>query len=321
MRFSNPKLLLFAALLCLAPQAKAELRARVEVAASTVTIGDFYREAGELADTPIFRSPDYGTEGNVPAILIAEQARAAGFTGATTDGLQSVTVYRKAVAVTQELLHNTLQDALAARIPAGEKAKISFYGTLPNALYADALTPQPVHIRQLNFNADNGAFDVTFNIANEGSWQPLRLSGRVQLMREVATLARPLRRGDIITSADIKHTLMPKARLARREPIAADDLIGMAARRNLRAGTLPNSRDIGRPLMVERGQKLTLIYHIPGMQITTQGRALMNGGMGDMVEVSNLRSGKKLFATITGSGRAVVTNAGNTLASLQERPR
>ena len=69
--------LLLAGFLALPAQAgetageKPVLRSQVMTLSDIVTVGDFYSNAGMLASKPLFRSPDMGTSGNVPADVVA----------------------------------------------------------------------------------------------------------------------------------------------------------------------------------------------------------------------------------------------------------
>ena len=80
------------------------LRSQVMTLSEIVTVGDFYSNAGMIASKPLFRSPDMGTSGNVPAKLVAERAKAAGLNLAGTDGLRTVVVHRAATKLNRDQL-------------------------------------------------------------------------------------------------------------------------------------------------------------------------------------------------------------------------
>ena len=88
------------------------LRSQVMTLSDIVTVGDFYSDAGAHAAKPLFRSPDMGTSGNVPANLVAERARAAGLTTAGTDGLRTVVVHRGATELGRDQLANLVRKTL-----------------------------------------------------------------------------------------------------------------------------------------------------------------------------------------------------------------
>ncbi len=81
---------------------------------------------------------------------------------------------------------------------------------------------------------------------------------------------------------------------ALSDPAAA---LGQEARVTLYAGRALRAADLGAAAMVERNQKVALIYRMGGLSILTEGRALARGGTGDTIRVMNLAS----RATVTGT--------------------
>ena len=66
-----------------------------------------------------------------------------------------------------------------------------------------------------------------------------------------------------------------------------DDSTGMEARRMLRAGEAVRADDVRRPIVVTKGQTVTMTFEAPGVQLTAMGRAMSEGGVGDTVTVQN----------------------------------
>lgn len=297
--------------------AAATLRPTVNVAGSVVTIGDFYTEAGDMAQTPIFRSPDLGTTGNVSAMIIAQQAQAAGFIQAGTNNLTTVSVHRLSIPVDEALISDILRNAFAerARIPA-EDIDISYNTPLPMEMHADADAISPLTIRHINWSPQTARFKVILNIVQEGVTKPISILGNASQMVSMSTLARRLDRGTIITAKDIREERKPAARYAGREFLTATDLIGMEVRRNMRAGSTLTPRDVGAPVLIKRGAKVTVIYKIPGMNITTQGKAKSDGGKNDLIEIVNPISQKTILAEVVGKNIAIVSGAITQVAAL-----
>ena len=63
-----------AMLIALRPAAAATLKTDVIVEGDLVTLGDLFEGAGEIADQPVFRAPDLGVEGELPAAAAIEAA-------------------------------------------------------------------------------------------------------------------------------------------------------------------------------------------------------------------------------------------------------
>ncbi|MGB3278078.1 MAG: flagellar basal body P-ring formation chaperone FlgA [Pseudorhodobacter sp.] len=68
------------------------------------------------------------------------------------------------------------------------------------------------------------------------------------------------------------------------------EALGKEARVTLYPGRAIRAVDVGPPALVERNQIVTLIYNAGGLGITTDGRALARGGLGDVIQVMNLSS-------------------------------
>lgn len=80
------------------------------------------------------------------------------------------------------------------------------------------------------------------------------------------------------------------------------DVLGLEARVTLYPGRAVRAGDIGPPTLVERNQLVTLIYNFGGLGITTEGRALARGGLGDVIQVMNLSSRNVLMAQVAQDG-------------------
>nr|WP_028913563.1 flagellar basal body P-ring formation chaperone FlgA [Pseudorhodobacter ferrugineus] len=83
---------------------------------------------------------------------------------------------------------------------------------------------------------------------------------------------------------------------------SSGDAVGLEARVTLYPGRAIRIGDVGPPALVERNQLITLIYSAGGLGITTEGRALARGGVGDVIQVMNLSSRAVLAAQVLGDG-------------------
>jgi flagellar basal body P-ring formation protein FlgA len=69
-----------------------------------------------------------------------------------------------------------------------------------------------------------------------------------------------------------------------------DMALGLEARVAIYAGKPVRPEDLRAPTLVDRNQMVSLIYLAGGLAISTEGRALARGSMGDTVRVMNLAS-------------------------------
>ncbi len=86
------------------------------------------------------------------------------------------------------------------------------------------------------------------------------------------------------------------------------DVIGQEARVALYAGRPILLGDIGPPAIITRNQIVGLRYQAGGISITTEGRALERGAVGDRIRVMNLGSRATVFGHVLGDGTIEVRN-------------
>mgnify|MGYP001791922398 CR=1 FL=1 len=80
------------------------------------------------------------------------------------------------------------------------------------------------------------------------------------------------------------------------------DVIGQEAKTTLYAGRPILVDDIGPPALVARNQIVSIRFESSGLVITTEGRSLERGGVGDRVRIMNLTSRATLFGQIQADG-------------------
>jgi flagella basal body P-ring formation protein FlgA len=128
---------------------------------------------------------------------------------------------------------------------------------------------------------------------------------------EVLTYARSLATGDIVQPQDL---VWAKAAAAPADAASdVDQLIGMTARRPLRAGAPASPRDVGATQVIRQNDIITVTYEDRGISLALQGRALAPGGIGDQINVQNPASKKIIQAVVTGPGAAAVGPAADQL--------
>jgi flagella basal body P-ring formation protein FlgA len=90
-------------------------------------------------------------------------------------------------------------------------------------------------------------------------------------------------------------------------------VIGMAAKRALRAGATVSARDVGAAQVVKAGDIITVLYEADGVSLALQGKAMGAAGVGESLAVQNIASKKIIQAMVTGPGQAVVGPAADQM--------
>ena len=109
---------------------------------------------------------------------------------------------------------------------------------------------------------------------------------------------RTVRSQSVITAEDVtlKEGVLPGTLSALSQAIGRESRVVLYAGRPILAD------DITAPALIERNQIVTLIVSQNGVKISTEGRALERGAVGDMVKAMNLSSRSTVNGTVTADG-------------------
>lgn len=116
--------------------------------------------------------------------------------------------------------------------------------------------------------------------------------------------ARTIRPNQIITEMDVTFAAGELATGFAR----LSDVIGQESRVALYAGRPILVGDIGPPAVITRNQIVGLRYYANGINISTEGRALERGAIGDRIRVMNLGSRATIFGQVLNDGTIQVRN-------------
>ena len=133
---------------------------------------------------------------------------------------------------------------------------------------------------------------------------------------EVLAYARNLAAGDIVQPEDVVWSTVQAHQAASGAPQDAEQVIGLSAKRALRAGTAVAGRDLASPQVIARNDMVEVAFVSGGVRLTITGRATRNAAVGEPVPVLNLQSGRTIDAVATGPGRAM-TGPGARASSSQ----
>jgi flagella basal body P-ring formation protein FlgA len=294
----------------LAPPVPALKRA-VTVSADIVRIGDLFDNAGPLADAPIFRSPDIGTTGSVSVKQVLDAIRPHHLYLVDTRDLTEVEVTRAGRMIGAQDLQTRIVRALAGRYGlADPKNLVVTMDREVSPITFEGATMPDLQVLRSHFDPRTGRFDVavSFDAPGAPARRVWRYSGTLVEMIETAVLARGLTRGDIVKASDIVIERRPKAEVGNEPFGAGEPAVGLAARQALRAGQVLHRADLMKPEIVRRDDNVTLVYQVPGILLTTRGKALESGSDGDLINVLNLQSKRTVQGTISGPGRVVMSS-------------
>ena len=121
--------------------------------------------------------------------------------------------------------------------------------------------------------------------------------------------AHDIARGDTIGENDLTYATMDGAALMSGLSTKMAEVLGMQARRVLAAGQPFRGDDLRRPIVITKGQTVTMEFIVPGVELTAMGRAMSEGGVGDTITVQNPVSYRMISATVIAPGAVRATGA------------
>src|SRR5665647_2068191 len=298
-------------------QSRPVLRSEAIITGDIVRIGDLVEHAGIVANVPIFRAPDLGSTGTVPADAVIEAVRAHALIGLDTGGLNEVLVTRASRTIAAKVIEDCVADALSRQFALGARKDIAvIFERELHAIQVEPSAKGEPRVARINFDARTGRFDATLEIpTGPGNRGMLRLSGRAAATVDVVTVVRPIDRGTLLRSTDVLVERRPRGDIGRAIVSAAEQAVGFAARTALQPGRPLRAADLMKPELVQRNETVTLVYEVPGIVLTVRGKAIDGGAEGDVISVLNEQSKRTVQGVVVGPGRVIVRTGSPRLAA------
>jgi flagella basal body P-ring formation protein FlgA len=130
--------------------------------------------------------------------------------------------------------------------------------------------------------------------------------------------AHDIARGDTISENDLTFATVDGDALMSGVPTKMDEVKGQQARRVLMAGQPFRADDVRRPIVILKGQTVTMQFAAPGVELSAMGRAMSEGGVGETVTVQNPVSYRMVSATVIAPGtvraNGAMSSSSTTLA-------
>jgi len=142
-----------------------------------------------------------------------------------------------------------------------------------------------------------------FELAIDSPTQPTRLEISLEVSRRlpVVVASVPLTAGAILRPGDLK--LLPAAEEAGRAEgfHRLDDVVGWELVRSVTAGTVLQSSLVRAPILIRRGEVVTVYARSPGLRVRITARARQDGGLGELIAVESLVDRKVYMARVSGT--------------------
>ena len=103
-------------------------------------------------------------------------------------------------------------------------------------------------------------------------------------------LSRAMAQDEIITEDDIIWRDVAQQRLGQNVVLSTRNIVGQAARRPLRAGVAIRTSDVRKPILIRKGTLITMRIQTGALSLSAVGRAMDDGGEGDIIRIVNIDS-------------------------------
>lgn len=145
--------------------------------------------------------------------------------------------------------------------------------------------------------------NVTVGVRCQGSvnWS-VYVRARVALYDTVVVSSRPLSRGSRLGVDDVELMREDITRLGSGYFTTLEQVVGMEARHGVRAGMVLNRNLLKAPIVIRRGDKVSITASTGSVRVQMEGKALEAGAVGELIEVENLSSKQRLEAEVIGPG-------------------
>lgn len=283
----------------------ATLKSDVTVYSNVVTAKDLFDDAGEHANEPLFIAPDIGSSGQISAHRVAREAHDIGLYDVRLNGIDTVTVRRPSHKVTSRDVKVELRDAVGKALNNGIDFEI-VTTSIPQVIHTDPRAENSLTIDGLRLLENGKKFHATLEYQTYGGSTKLPVRGNVVEMATIVVLTRDIARDEVLLPADVENKRILKSRTRTDTIKSLTGLVGKALTRNLQAGASLREQDAIEPLLVRSNDPVAITYAIPGLLLTSQGRALDSGPKGAIISVRNLQSKRIIRGRITNKGEVVV---------------
>ena len=296
--------------------AEPKLKLNALVEGNRILLGDLVEDAGEAADAEVAPSPAPGQRLALDAAEVVAFAAAYGVTIAQPVNGRKVMVSRAGRTVPKELIVSRIAEALIARGMPPEKAHQIDLGDRYLSLKVPVEASASVMVDDVDYDPDTGRFTAIIVTPGESAAvEHVEINGRLIDTTRIPVPRNNLPAGQIIRAADVDWIDVPTGRLARNVAAASDQIIGLSARRGLKAGAPVITADLEHPQIVAKGALVTMTVITPNLTLSAVGRAQEAGSLGDTIRLVNPSSTKVIQATVSGPNEARV-NVGSQMVSV-----
>ncbi len=145
-----------------------------------------------------------------------------------------------------------------------------------------------------------GEQDFSLTVRTEQGHAKLPITAEVSLPDRIVITRRTLRRGEILQVVDLELALPPLGSDPAVAITSLEDAIGRETTHSIGTGQPLEAAWLRKPLLVKRGEVVTVFARNSNITVRTNARAVEDGGQGDVVTVERLDDRQRFAARVIG---------------------
>ena len=161
--------------------------------------------------------------------------------------------------------------------------------------------PAPLQAFAVGGRPTVGATSVGIRCTGKRPWT-LYVTARVVVFDNVLVATRALGRGEQLKAGDLRPARKDLSRLPYGYFTEPDAAVGKVLKRGYLAGDVVQPNQLAAPVLVKRGQQVTLHAQAGGIEIHMGGKALSDGSAGERIRVQNTSSNRIVEGEVIGKG-------------------
>ena len=303
--------LMLAAALTIAPAFGETLRPAVTASSSVIHVGDLFTGAGSHAGEPVVASPPPGTRITYGPEWLASVAREHHLAWTPASAYDQVTITRASRDLGSDAIAQQMLSEIQARQPAADAELVLDNPAL--ALTVPAEAADAIAVDGLTVDGRSGRVTAIVSAPpGDPAAAHVRVTGRLVFHVAVPVLLHAIAPGSAITASDVGSVTIRRDRLTADTASDAQQLVGKTPRRAIAAGAPVRLGDVEQPLLVHKGELVSVLLQTDNLQLTAQGKALEDGTLNGLIHIANTTSNRVVDATVVAAGTVSVTLPGRT---------
>jgi|TARA_B100000315_G_scaffold253125_1_gene291284 flagella basal body P-ring formation protein FlgA len=286
-----------------------QLRQSVAVSENVVTLGDIFMDLESAADSAVMRAPKPGKSMVLSTAKLLQLAKAEDIAWVPQFGDETLFIERLSDVIGRQEIFAALQETLALDgFDENYEFELSSHITPIHVAIGNSAA---IDIVSLDIDSRHTRFSAMVAApANDPAAQRVRVTGRIHRTEMLPVVIRRIDGGETIGEADVAWRRLRVSNIRNGTVASMSELIGMNARRPLRAEMAVRRADLTTPILISKGSSVRMVYRNGGLLLMALGRAIEDGAAGQEMRIMNLKSKKVVIAKATGPDTVIVSQNG-----------